>query len=367
MKTLLSLPRLVLLAGLLGSLPAQAQPMTQPESAASAPSDEDKARPESKKEAERRDRGSESSNLQSITDAPVRGPDPGQGPPRLLRIERGVFNVSRGEWSLAFDQRLSRHWVLGGALGRSRSLAERSQTEFLLSSPRPGIDPIEVSEFTKTDVKTNAISGTLGLAWLPTPEWFVEAALATQSMQFEGRRTRPDTGSAFAEANSQGVSHAVSLAAGYALRRGVWVTIPQFGVDVVRTRIDAYRFEGGGIDVGPQQQQIDSLRMGVQLQRAYSRPWGVLLPYGQWVLRKQLRYTADELVIVLLRRPGENSDVTRRLGPDDQLQVKNAMSLGAGLVAQFSRGVSVFGELSLARGSVDLRERRLAMGVKLER
>jgi outer membrane autotransporter protein len=352
-----------------GAAQTQPAPSSAAASAAAGSGDdeEQQRKTQREKDKERIDRAAETTTPQAVSDAPTGNRIPGQPPPKVQRTDRGPLNLRRTELSFGFDHSLSRDWAIGGVFGQSRSRVQRVQTEEFLQFPSGGPPEGVLDTLTSdTEVRTRASSAALTLSWFPLADVFIDGGVSTLLTHYDASRRRIGTSAAPREGSTRGSSLAYSLGGGFVVRRGAWALIPQAGLDSVRSEVDA--IDMGSFTVGAQSQRTESARLGLQLQRAIGQSFGTLTPYAQIVHRRELGFSAEAVQLVAPGTPQlPLSSDTRVLLPENQLRIKQSSSLGLGLLLQWTGGVSGFVEWSGARGSLDLRESRVAAGVKLER
>lgn len=325
------------------------------------PQREDCAAQKRKEEQERAERPTEQASPQLAGDAPL-PPQGAEDPP--FRIERGPLKVQHYEASLGLDHALSRQWGLGGLIGVSRGRLRRQQTEFATDSVIPN-DPGQDSD---TTVRTHNTTLAVTLGYFPQPSVFVDGTLSVMRTRLDMQRVV----NGLAEFNGEhsGRSVGLSLSAGKVLRMGPRVLVPQVGLDYVSSRTDAlhttYTFYDSpglreeGFSVGEQRQKTLAALIGAQVQWPFSTSTGTLTPYVRSTWRERLWLKADP---VLATAPGADD---RQLNPEDWSS-KRSIALGAGVLAQFSGGISAYADLSYTRGTNDLRATRLGVGLKFER
>ncbi|MEO8151646.1 MAG: autotransporter domain-containing protein [Rhizobacter sp.] len=311
-------------------------------------------------EPDRAERPNEQAAPQLAGDAPL--PPQGAGEPPV-RFEREPLRVRGFDTSIGIDHALSRQWSLGGLLGVSRGKLQRHQAEFATDSVIPN-DP-----GTESDTTVRTTSTTLGatLSYFPQPSVFIDGTLSLRQTRFE--MTRVVNGLAEFNGDNRGRSLGLSFAAGKVWRMGPRVVVPQVGLDYVDSRTDALQttyhvydspgMSEEGFSVSEQRQKSLAALVSAQVQWPLSTSAGTLTPYVRGTWRERLWLKADT---VTASAPGAHD---RHLDPEDA-SIKRSFGLAGGMVALFQRGISVFTELSLARGS-ELRETRLGLGIKFER
>jgi outer membrane autotransporter protein len=303
-------------------------------------------------EQERAERNSEIASPQLAGDAPL-PPQGGGGPPP--NILRGPLTVQRLEFSAGLDHALSRQWVLSGLVGVSRGRLERTQIE----------DPGPVSD---TTVRTRSTTLAATLSYFPQPAMFIDSTLSIMRTRLQTARVVNDN----AEFNGDNVGHGVGLSvnAGQVWRFGSNALVPQVGLEYADNRTDALhttyrlysevpeaRYEG--FSVSEQRQKSLAALLGAQVQWPHSMAFGTLTPHLRVTWRERLWIDTNT---VNATAPG--ADV-RQLDPEES-NSRRSLAVAGGIVAQFARGVSAFADLGYRRGTKDLRETRLALGIKFE-
>jgi Autotransporter beta-domain len=318
------------------------------------------ARRKRKQDEERANRATELGSPQAVGDAPL--PPQGQPTPKPV-ITRGPLTVRRVELSAGVDHALSPQWVLGGLVGLSRARLHRFQSE-LPPNSAPGSLPTE----SDTTVRPRGTTLAVTLTHYPRDDVFIDATVSALRTSFDVDRLVNDavrfTG------NNRGRAVGLSLTAGGVWRYTGLAVVPQAGLDYVVSRVDplhtSYTFidtgDGPfeGFAVSAQRQKALSALAGVQLQWARSAAFGTVTPYVRTALRQRLSLHGDAVVATA---PAAIDVVT-----DPQLQSsKRGLTVAGGVLAQFPGGTSLFADLGVARGEGQLRETRLAMGIKFER
>jgi outer membrane autotransporter protein len=350
-------PLLLMLAG----AAAQAQGSREPPCPPDKPR-EDCPAPE---EQDRRVRNNEAAAPQVVGDAPL---DPAGGagnPPPNLRFERGPLRVRNFGVSLAVDRVLSPQWVLGGIVNVSKGKLQRQQTEFDSTFG----DPPTVIR-TDTTVDTRSTSLAASLSYFTRDAIAIDGAFSIMRTQLETRRISNDTD----QFTGENVSNAwgLWLSASRIWRFGPRALVPQAGLEYTDTRTkplaaiyqdlsDPLNGDNGtvGFTVGEQKQRVLASVIGVQLQQPVSLRFGTLTPYGRVTWRQRLWRDAAPVL-------GSNSNgLTRELDPDSA-ESRSSIGVAAGVVLQLTRGISSFVDVSHRRGSNELQETRVGLGLKFE-
>jgi outer membrane autotransporter protein len=326
---------------------------TAPECTAGMSADECAQRRKRKEEEERTERSTELSSPSLVGEAPL----PPQGaPPPPPRIERGPLKIQRYEATLAVDHALSREWVLGALVGSSRGTLKRSQDEIT------GL----TTTHSDSTVRTRSTTLALTLSHTPAPGVFVDGALSLMRTRFDVKRVVNDRAEFSGDNAGRGIG--LSLEAGRIYRGARGLLVPHVGLDYVRSRVDPldttyflYASPGvfEGFHIGPQRQQVLNLTVGTQLQWPLSTGFGTVTPYlrGAWRQRAWMKAGT-----VVTSAPAADD---RLFDPESQ-HPRHALTIAGGTVLQFTHGVSVYADLSHARGAGDLRDTRLAVGAKFE-
>jgi len=316
-----------------------------------------------KQDEERANRSAEFGSPQAVGDAPL----PPQGEPvtKPPTITRGPLRVRRAEISLGIDHALSPKWVIGGLVGVSRTRLHRSQSE-LAADAEPGSQPDPVSD---TTVHARGTTLAATLTHYPREDVFIDAALAVQRTSLTDDRLVNDLALFSGSTHARAVSLSLTAGGTWRYAKGMAV-IPQAGLEYVDSRVDPlqtnYTFvdtgEGPfpGFEVSGQHQKALLALAGAQVQWARSTSFGTLTPYLRTMFQQRLRLVGDDVVATA---PGATAVVM-----DPQvMSSKRSVTLAAGLLTQFPGGVSLFADLGATRGQGQLRETRLAVGIKFER
>lgn len=316
---------------------------------------------------DRRVRNNEAAAPQVVGDAPL-GPAGGPGGPApSLRFDRGPLKVRNYGLSLAVDHALSPQWVLGGIVNVAKGKLERQQTEFDATNGTP---PNVIRSSTTVDTRSTALAASL--SYFTRDAIAIDGAFSLMRTQLETRRLSNDTD----QFTGENVSHAwgLWLSASRIWRFGPRAFVPQVGLEYTDTRTDpltatyqdltdptnANGLNGSvGFRVGEQKQRVLASVVSVQLQQPVSLRLGTLTPYGRLTWRQRLWKDTDPIL-------GTNSNgLTRELDPDSA-ESRSSIGLAAGVVLQLTRGIGSFVDVSHRRGSNDLRETRVGLGLKFE-
>ncbi|MET0333575.1 MAG: autotransporter outer membrane beta-barrel domain-containing protein [Rhizobacter sp.] len=359
----MSLPRTALrltpLAFLLIGMAAQAQGTRaapeEPKVATPCPDDKRDDCPKSD-EPDRPVRNNDAAAPQVVADAPLpaAGGDPNPPP---SRFDRGPLKVRNFGLSVAFDHALSPQWVLGGLVNVSAGRISRSQTETdPLNAP-----PLVTRSDTTVDTRSTSLAGSL--SYFTRDGIAFDGALSFMRTQLETTRAASDSNGNNNTFTGDNVSSAIGLflSASRIWRFGPRAVIPQLGLEFTDTRTDplvATAAGGGGFTVGEQKQRLLASLLSVQLQQPFSMGFGTLTPYGRVTWRQRLWKDADPVT-------GGTLTLARTLDPDSA-ESKSSFAVAGGVIAQFTRGVSTFLDVSYRQGSNQLRETRLGLGVKFE-
>lgn len=312
-----------------------------------------------KAERNRAGRGEQATPMMSAA-----APLPTQGtPPPPPRIERGALSVRRLEYSVGADFALAPQWVLSGLAGGSQGRQNRQQSEFAPDAAPGGLPTVS-----DTTVRSRSLSAAVTLSYFPQPSVFIDASVSALRSHFDVERLVNDA--ALFSGSTSGRGWGASLTAGTVLRGAGWAVVPQAGLDYVDSRVEplqtSFVFVNApnppvaGFRVGEQGLKTLSSLLGVQVQWPRSASFGTVTPYLRASWRERLAIRTN-----LVEATANGAD-TRLLDPEAQLAPR-AVALGGGALIQFTHGISVFAELGLARGSNQLRETRLALGLKFER
>ena len=353
--------RLVPLMFVLSCAAAQAQRVDE----APCPDDRQREGCASPEEQDHRVRHPEAGAPQVVGDAPLPPAGGPGGPPPSLRFERGPLKLRHLGVSVAVDHLLSPQWVLGGIVNVSRGKLQRQQTEVDATN---GLPPNVIRSDTTVDTRSTSLAATL--SYFTRDAIAIDGAVSFMRTRLDTRRVSNDTD----EFTGENVSHAWGLwvSASRIWRFGPRALVPQIGLEYTDTRTDpltaiyqdlsdpANGANGTvGFTVGEQKQRVLASLVGVQLQQPFSLRFGTLTPYGRVSWRQRLWRDADAITST------NANGLTRALDPDSA-ESRSSIAVGTGVVAQFTRGVSSFVDLSYRRGANALRETRVGLGLKFE-
>lgn len=341
--------------------------LAQAQSKAPAPCPDDSRRDDcaAAEEQDRRVRNNDAAAPQVVGDAPLDPAGGPGGPAPSLRFERGPLKVRNFGVSLAVDRVLSPQWVLGGIVNVSKGKLQRDQTEFDSTN---GLPPNVIR--TSTTVDTRSTSLAASLSYFTRDAIAIDGAISIMRTQLETRRISNDTD----QFTGENVSNAwgLWLSTSRIWRFGPRAFVPQAGLEFTDSRTkplaaiyqdlsDPLNGDNGtvGFTVGEQKQRVLASVISAQLQQPISISVGTLTPYGRVTWRQRLWRDADPVI-------GANSNgLTRELDPDSA-ESRSSIGLAAGVVVQFTRGISSFVDVSHRRGSNDLQETRVGLGLKFE-
>jgi uncharacterized protein YhjY with autotransporter beta-barrel domain len=316
-------------------------------------------------EEDRPARSNDAGSPQIAGDAPLPAAGGPGGPAPSLRFDRGPLKMRSYGLNVAVDHTLSPQWTLGVLGNVSKGRMERSQTEF---STTPG-NPTQVVR-SDTTVNTRSTSLAASLSYFTRDAIAIDGALSVMRTQLETRRVANDNAgdNVFTGDN---VSNSVGLwlSASRIWRFGPRAVVPQIGLEYVDTRTDPLDASqralvnpgppSPGFRIGDQHQRTLASLLSAQLQQPISMGFGTLTPYGRVTWRQRLWKKTDPVIAQ------NSSALTRELDPD-AAESRSSIGLAVGLAAQFTRGIGSFVDMSFRRGTNDLRETRLGVGLKFE-
>jgi outer membrane autotransporter protein len=332
------------------------EPPSKPKASAACPHDRRDDCPDAE-EPDRPVRNNDAAAPQVVADAPLpaAGGDPNPPP---SRFERGPLKVRNFGLSVAFDHVLSPQWVVGGLVNVSAGRISRSQTETdPLNAP-----PLVTRSDTTVDTRSTSLAGSL--SYFTRDGIAFDGAVSFMRTQLETTRAASDSNGNNNTFTGENVSSAFGLflSASRIWRFGPRAVVPQLGVEFTDTRTDplvATTAAGGsGFTVGEQKQRLLASLLSVQLQQPFSMGFGTLTPYGRVTWRQRLWRDADPVT-------GGTPTLVRTLDPDSA-ESRSSFALAGGVIAQFTRGISTFLDVSYRQGSNQLRETRLGLGIKFE-
>ena len=353
--------RITPLALALICLSAHAQPQVKPATADCPADRRDDCPAAAADEPDRPARNNDAAAPQVAADAPL-GPVGGaNATPPSLRFERGPLKVRNYGLSVAVDHALSPQWVVSALVNAAKGRIERSQTEF---STGPGGTTVIQSD---TTVNTRSTSLAASLSYFTRDAIAIDGTVSFMRTQLETRRVTDGSN----EFSGDNVGHAYGLwlSASRIWRFGPRAVVPQLGLEYVDSRTDplATRLRdlanpgpsNPGFSVGEQRQRTLASLLSAQVQQPVSMGFGTLTPYGRATWRQRLWKKVDPVIGV------NDQGFARELDPDSA-ESRSSIGLALGTIAQFTRGISSFADVSYRRGSNQLRETRLGVGIKFE-
>ena len=338
-----------------------APPQVKP-AAVDCPADHSDDCPKSATEEQDRPvRNNDAAAPQVAADAPLTAVGGPNATPPSLRFERGPLKVRNYGLSVAVDHPLSPQWVLGMLANVARGRIERSQTEF---STTPGGTTVIRSD---TTVNTRSTSLAASLSYFTRDAIAIDGALSFMRTQLETRRVTD--GSNEFSGDNVGRSFGLWLSASRIWRFGPQAVVPQLGLEYVDSRTDPLVTRlrdmanpgpsSPGFTVGEQRQRTLATLLSAQLQQPFSMGFGTLTPYGRATWRQRVWKKVDPVIGV------NDQGFSRELDPDSA-ESRGSIGLAAGVIAQFTHGIGSFADVSYRRGTNDLREMRLGVGIKFE-
>jgi hypothetical protein len=268
------------------------------------------------------------------------------------------LTIRRVELSAGIDHALSAEWVWGGLVGAGKGRLHRTETITPSNGGKPTIRD--------TTVRTRDTSLASTLTWFPTRDLAVDGTLSYQRSSFDF--ARQDVESRLFIGKNAGHAWGVSVNAARSWRSPRAVLVPQVGLNWVSSTVEPLFASipnppPGSVDnfsVGEQKVKTLSALLGLQVQWPRSQAFGVLVPYARAAWRQRLSQSSAPVPI--------KGDLTGRkfVAPDTETG-RRAGTIGLGLLAQWPGGVALFGDLAVTRAAGDVRETRLAFGIKFER
>lgn len=298
---------------------------------------------------------------QAAGDAPL--PPQGEPVPPPVVI-RGPLSIRRHDLSLGLDHRVAPSWVASALLGVSRGRLRRSQTEY----PADMVGQPDAATFSDTTLRTRSVSLAGMLSWMPRPDLYVDATLATMRTKLDVDRLVNEL--ARFEGQTVGRAWSLSLGAGTLWRPGWGQVVPQVGLEYVDAQVDplhtqlTYVQENtgdhfDGFAVGAQHTRSVNSQLGAQWQWPQSAGFGVWAPHLRGLWRERLWLRGDEIVAT-----ADGADPV--LTDPATITPRRAFTLAGGVSLMWPGGTSAFADLGWTRGQGSLRERRLALGFKFE-
>lgn len=239
------------------------------------------------------------------------------------------------------DYRLSKQWVLGAGLA-----VLDTDTKFTIGAGR---------QFAK------GRSVTVYGSWMPTPSWYLDAAVSIDRSRYELQRDDPVGDAAFARTKGQGKG--LTLSAGYDRRSGAWTVSPFARAEVVDVRIQPFEEFGSinSLEVGQQHVKSGNFTLGGQLQYNISSGWGIVMPYARL---EATRTFEDNTSPVRVRLVGSSTAVL--LDESTELRDQSFGNAAIGVSAQMRRGVSLFADAEVGFGQTNYKPWRVNGGMKVE-
>ncbi|MEO8151733.1 MAG: autotransporter outer membrane beta-barrel domain-containing protein [Rhizobacter sp.] len=334
---------------------------SKPKASAECPPERRDDCPAPADEQDRPVRNNDAAAPQVVGDAPLPAAGGVGTPAPSLRFERGALKARSYGLSLGADHALSSQWVVGALVNVAKGRIERSQTEFATTA---GVTQVTPSD---TTVNTRTTSLAVSLSYFTRDAIAIDGALSVMRTQLETRRVSNNTD----EFTGDNVNHGYGLwlSASRILRYGPQALVPQLGLEYIDSRTDplvaTFRDlsnpgpSSPGFTVDEHRRRTLATLLSAQLQQPFSKGFGTLTPYGRVTWRQRLWKSASTVNSV------NSNGFTRELDPDSA-DSRSSIGLATGVIAQFTHGISSFVDLSYRRGSNDLRETRLGLGLKFE-
>jgi hypothetical protein len=276
------------------------------------------------------------------------------GPPV---VSRGPLSVRRLDLSVGIDHALSPRWVVGALVGVGRGRVHRIET----------VSAGSTVNSKNTTIRTRNATIAALLTWFPVTDISVDGSLSLQRAKLDFERFDSLGGRRFIGDNA-GRAWSATLSASRAWRGEGVALVPQAGLVYVDNRVDPLRASipdppPGSVEnltVSQQRAKALSALFEAQAQWPRSRSFGVLVPYARLAWRERVSYRGDPVVT----QTGDNNG---RTTTDLETQTaRRTGTLAAGVLAVLANRMSLFGDLGYTRGSGDLREARLSLGLKFE-
>lgn len=217
---------------------------------------------------------------------------------------------------------------------------------------------------------TQSFSGTVYGSFAPTENWYADFALGYMANDYDqGRVVDLRTlGTGFARrvavGSTDGTQWSVSGSTGYVFAFGATSLTPNLRMSYARTEIDGFTESGGGInDLIFPDQAFRSLQFaaGTQLSRAISLDSGVLSPYINLEIARELQNDAYSFAPQLRLRP-ERPSTPVFINASDRTFGRGEV----GLLYLRPRGLQWSLSYSQMLGYRDLSARNLQLGLRLE-
>jgi outer membrane autotransporter protein len=239
------------------------------------------------------------------------------------------------------DYRFNKQWVLGAGLA-----VLDTNTKFTTGTGK---------QFAK------GRSATFYGSWMPTPAWYVDAAVSIDRTRYELQRDDPVGDAAFARTKGKG--QGVTLSAGYDKRWGAWSLSPFARAEMVDVRIRPFEEFGSinSLEVGEQRVKSGNFTLGGQLQYNIGSRWGIVTPYARI---EATRTFEDNTSPVRVRLVGSSTALL--LDESTELRDQSFGNAAVGVAAQMMRGISLFADAEIGFGQANYKPWRLNGGMKVE-
>ncbi len=250
------------------------------------------------------------------------------------------FRVRLDTATLGADKRLSDAWVLGAAIG-----ATRTRIRFDSNASRQDSHAQHLTAYS---------------SWNPTAASYVSATASYERSNIDLRRD--DGQSALLNAHTRSQARGFGLAAGTDLVAGAFTVSPYLRLDTVSTHIAGFDETGGATatSIGGQSLRSNSANVGVNLQRGFPQSWGSLLPY----VRLEATHRSDS---------SSSSATARLLADNTSLLIPTAAdvspsygSLALGVSAVTPYGYSAFFDVQSNFGQKGYRFQHVSAGIRFE-
>lgn len=266
------------------------------------------------------------------------------------RIEAG-FDAARDGFAVGAGWQPSAAWVVDGGWQWAREDLDYRASDGRLRARLDG--PV------------------VAVAWMPSDAWRLEAHADRSAGRFESRRRVRYTlpGGEAIDSDAHARTRTERRGAGLALRRsdafGSVSLDSGFGIDDSRTRIGAYLESGGAgwaLAVPSRERRSRRAQLDVAISTALSRDTGVWLPSARLVAVREFDDASRTLTVRFVDDGGETPVRFATEEPDDHW-----LDAALGLVWVRPGGAAFFVEARQRIGHRFLRERQVALGLRLER
>jgi hypothetical protein len=283
------------------------------------------------------------------------------GSPGQLVRSRGPLTVRRADLSVGVDHALSAQWVASALLGVERGRLRRTEIDTIA-------DTGNLFSQRETTIDARSISLSALLTWFPAQDWSIDGSISLQRARYDFERRDGSAGSGYFGDNA-GRGWAAGLAVSRVLRGDGIAWVPQAGLTYLDNRVDALFVSIANpppnssqqFTVSQQRTRTLAALLELQAQWPISRSFGVLAPYARTVWRQRLSQRSSPVTTTLA-----GASASRPVIADLQIG-REAGTAAAGLLLILPNRTGFFGELGYTRGSGELREARLSLGVKFER